>query len=77
MLVFQEDVKAVINNENTQLIDSRAPERYRGEIEPIDRVPGRIPSAINIPFNCAFGSGLVPSIEELKNSVKKTSITKY
>jgi thiosulfate/3-mercaptopyruvate sulfurtransferase len=37
--------------ERLVVVDSRVPARWRGEPNPIDKVPGRVPGALNAPWN--------------------------
>ena len=56
--VDADEVAAKLDDHGVAFVDARPPARFRGEPNPVDRVPGRIPGSVNVPWN---GDGELPA----------------
>lgn len=65
-LVDAKDIVARLGEAGVWLIDARAGERFRGEIEPIDPVAGHVPGAVNLPFSQNLRDGRFKPADELR-----------
>ena len=66
-------VASRVGTSEWQLVDARAPERYRGDTEPIDKTPGHIPGAANHFFQRNLDEhGLFRTPEELRVRLKES-----
>lgn len=51
------EVEEALDAQSIYLVDARAAERYRGEVEPIDPIAGHVPSALNRPLTDNLAEG--------------------
>lgn len=60
------EVEQALDAQSIYLVDARAAERYRGEVEPIDPIAGHVPSALNRPLTDNLAEGKFKPVAQLR-----------
>ncbi|MDG2114523.1 MAG: sulfurtransferase [Actinomycetota bacterium] len=76
VIVDANHASAAGDSSQLALVDSRAPERYRGEVEPVDPQAGHVPGAINLPFSGNITTdGVFHEPDELRRRFQEAGIS--
>lgn len=70
-IVGADEVHARLGQSEGWLLDARAPERFHGEVEPIDARAGHVPGAINRPYLHNVRQGRFKPAAELREELTR------
>lgn len=65
-----DEVAARLKHTPGWLLDARAGERFRGEVEPLDPVAGHVPGAVNRPFALNVADGRLRPASDLRAALQ-------
>jgi thiosulfate/3-mercaptopyruvate sulfurtransferase len=70
LAVTTQELVGLVQRDDWRVLDARAPERFAGSVEPIDRVAGHVPGARNHPFTANLSNGRFLPADELRRRLQ-------